>query len=1389
MSIIDPYVEFYLDCPSPTAAGPTDSECFTSKNVTWTNPGQQTQYFFVQSINQQLIGFTFSGITNNGSDITVDVVYARDGITITAETFSLGVITSNLTKYHYLDFGNYSPSVGIIYLKFNISGGTTGSINVFLNCQVEVGSRDFCYITLPAAARDLCTKCDNVIKLYFPRLNFPTFFAPANNLFTLGLWYTDPNLTILAPNGYYTPVGAPNPKSVYLFTGTTPQITYFCDPTQMSCDSSLAQSHNVSSDYKFSSPYIPGATNVTLSGLKYSTKDYFITFPNNNWGFLTLTVSNTQNYQSEVVFTVSDVNAPIGSPSPISYTEKNIFSAEYMKLIAEQTLFKVENNGSKTITIIINGNPTIQTRTLKVRVSVGLPKNYSNSSSPNIETTVSASCLNTLYSGTTGLHAYSAWDAANSPKCTTVLYSLSNPNSWGVNSRVWNDPFFLVPALPWYYSYGSNVFKVGQPFKREFGIKYFYEIKTSTIRKIGKWLGITKNPVSVTQKIEGPKNFETPTQVPSCIENIMQDIGLIKYVYEHSSLPIPTKYLYLVGKSNSSKILANNSVFGRYNWNKEIYEPITGLMHAQEKLVAGYVKASTDLEIKNIIGSPLLNYGILGLGVAATILTISTIAAAPAAGTAAAALVQVACFSFTSSPGLIAAAGALSGTGIGALILVLLLLIALLFWPIKKNIEESNCLLFDKVYSDNEYLENNDIIYTESGLTNPGITGYYTDGGYFYNTTNGEINSKELSYTIMNGAKTNSLIPDNPTLVTNPVSLFFLPYVSGRPIAWTTERYTNDALSTSVLSTYKVGALNTPANIDYEIPEGLFDATSKEEANNLAQVYLSGLTANTQDIYSTSDPLMTASATTTVFTHEIKIEDISAVWPICFDNSDNNGLTLGRTLYYDTNGIYSVLDGYYSVSGTSGNFRTFYKTSAGTIIDYYVMNNSVSTIVTSPISGSIPVITSGQSYTSSWYIFGSTLGDVNYNETNNLHDFNNIWNDSEFYSSEYVKRGMINTPITKSSFYIFDNNNSGDSFGNAPQGWYKEIPNIFNEDPFIIQSAITIYLDTIQYCSDDDQNGIYVKCVDVSGNTIPSFYGVFGQLTITTNTGDTYHDFVIQNEEYETLVPLSTSYIGIVTSATTIVNSENPISGITFVNGAFTSCSTPTPTPTPEFQVTSTPTMTPTITPTSGILCECHDGQITDNNSYTYTDCDGNIQSGSNASGDTICYNIYEPFSVNINDLGVSEVCVCTTPVTPTPTSTVTPTNTQTPTPTPTPTVTPTITSSTTITPTTTETPTQTPTNTPTSTKVCYCYTLYSPSSPYYWAYMPGCPDIVSVNIPQNYPITICLATDTTPEKPVGAPVDLTITKCTNTCGPGYDCTCISTPTPTPTPTITPTQT
>lgn len=70
---------------------------------------------------------------------------------------------------------------------------------------------------------------------------------------------------------------------------------------------------------------------------------------------------------------------------------------------------------------------------------------------------------------------------------------------------------------------------------------------------------------------------------------------------------------------------------------------------------------------------------------------------------------------------------------------------------------------------------------------------------------------------------------------------------------------------------------------------------------------------------------------------------------------------------------------------------------------------------------------------------------------------------------------------------------------------------------------------------------------------------------------------------------------------------------------------------------------TPIVTSTTLCTppCECHDGTINDNGSFSYYDCNGVFFTGGAELGSEICYNIYAFHSSNITDNGISGICFC----------------------------------------------------------------------------------------------------------------------------------------------------
>jgi hypothetical protein len=308
-------------------------------------------------------------------------------------------------------------------------------------------------------------------------------------------------------------------------------------------------------------------------------------------------------------------------------------------------------------------------------------------------------------------------------------------------------------------------------------------------------------------------------------------------------------------------------------------------------------------------------------------------------------------------------------------------------------------------------------------------------------------------------------------------------------------------------------------------------------------------------------------------------------------------------------------------------------------------------------------------YTSLWLFKSDDVNNLSYSRYNNVNDFSNTWGTDVFYNDDLVTRGFANDLKDFNTLYLY----TGDSqfasgFTLGDETFYSEP---FTNEIYTYVLSSTTIIDAVQYCAISGDTGVLFKCFDLSGNSVPSIYGVtFDANIYVASVYDSTHTVTIGFDETETLLVLADSYQGNITNVTiTGYTSPNPINNITFSAGTFTSCVKPSPTPTKTPTQTPTPTETPTQTPTN-----------TQTSTTTPTPTPTNTQ---------------------------TQTATATATATPTPTNTqtqtATATATATATPTPTNTQTQTATATATATSTTTATPSVTPTNTPTPTQLC-CY-------------------------------------------------------------------------------------
>jgi hypothetical protein len=1196
--------QLILSCPPTGNTFTLSGDCDSIKSYCWSTNETGIIDYYVPRINNVLVLFDFTGVTNSGSNIIVELIYYQDGVQSIKETWDLGTLSSNVKKYHKLNFGN-TPINNSLQLRVTTSGGSGGCFNVRFDCAVDVASAKFCSGTTYNPTLQTCSCGSSSFLLYAEKQ------IGWNYAFPVGLsgvtWYVDAELQTPAPCGNYTLLGGTTPI-IYNYDCILlkSNVVRLCKNVDIDpCTGVTKTSSYTHTTYTKPNPYLPGAKNIVGNGtILYSehsiTIDYTGRADKNI--IVPLTFYYSGSSASRAVVTLSDPDAsPDYITGYVAYSENTLDQTPYFLPVNELTALEVLSNVEKTVWVVI---PLSGLLTIRFMIGYGwLVKNP-----PSKITRITYPCSPTPFYGyETGLHVYSGYDAlpANNPKLKTNLFSLSQIADWTVGTQVFADRQMTQPAFPYNYGYANKVYSVGVPYpnfslKREWGTQTSYQIANKKFK------------TKVNEIIDGPKDWTTLVgsdfRSSACIETYM-DVGKISSVTLSTNLRQPSSYLYFMGYvSNPVNIVdANNQFFTSYDYPKKKFTPLTGYEHAIWKLSSAMVSGvrkyllsfdATKVDkflkaLQNGINTALILVGI-STG-AATVL--GTLGVFGGKGTAFlyAALTQ-ACGNGTAAGGLVGAGG--PAAWVIALALVILALTILFFVGFTKTYRE-DCKLFYHKYTNGPYIELGNTLYQLSGLT--GVqNGVYCDGAYFYTQQSGVITKKELSYKQIGGIKTYSVTPDNPRTVVELPYLMFLPYVSGRPQTYYAPMPYKNGRKWIILTPpiAWIGALNNPVDILYDVQEGSFYSTvSQQDADDQATSFLSGFTAATYTTITSSEDKPGTSDEQLIFTHELKIEDNSNVIIVSYQNELNTGILLGTKLYIDENGRFPCLTGYYCTTESSPSYyKKFYQVdSASTVIDIFTMQNSTDNFVTSQVNSSVVSLSNvNKDFTSFWYFTSNKQMDLTFNyKTNNLYNFYETWGTSDFYDNSIVRRGFIKTPETIEKLYLYDSNyGTASTYSEGAVSMYTDTfllePNIFE----YITSATTV-IDFDQICSLTGDTGVLFNLKDLSGNTVPSIYGVtFNADIYVSSVYDSTHEVTINSNDTETLLVLDPSYMGNITNVTiSSYISPNPINNITFTEGTFTSCIAPTPSPTPTPTVTQTPTSspitpeasytpTPTVTPT-----------------------------------------------------------------------------------------------------------------------------------------------------------------------------------------------------------------
>jgi hypothetical protein len=1421
---------FEINCTVEGAAPDNLShECGVTKNRTWTGNGTHGGLSFYLIRTQlsnlkpsytykipkvlKLLKFIFTPISPNigSTNVKVRVKYNVDGVLTILDEYDLGNISIQTTKYHQLLMDLNTKDNGFIMMDIITSNGTSGSINVELDCDPSLISAEFCKgFTSPS---QYCTTCPQTVTYYREKLpNSPVEGLINKNLvdntpFLVGPWYYDPFLqTEINNNEVLTlNVGELNKRTKYSYNSSTHKFenigNCFGDP--YGCGGQVTIPF-YGTEYSESTPYIRGTPDVKPNGLKYAVKNIAVSTSTQN-RLVPVTVECTDSAEDVSLIITDGLNGDEVGIVSFSYNQNNnsvyelstpfdLIKVRYK--LGEGAFIKIgprNFNTSKTFYVVTTSG------IVNLRLAVGQNKSY-NTGTTNVKVTIG--CGSEIYGYDMGVHPYSPYDSYNNPTFITKIWSTLPISQWSGSTNnysikgnyVWADNLLSAPCLPYFYgdsvrtSPTNKVYQVGNLIDREYGLIVNYIVTkyvlggTSTNELIWgptNWKNLTGRNAPYFGSTLVRQPGDNTDYVPANVQTSMVGVGTIYKIINNSDLLEPSVYSYLMGHtaSGNSEYLANNDFFTTYNYGNETHIPITGYEHLVNQVTRGYVLGSNIPNLNKFLKDGKFKYWIFGgLGLKAFAtwfgnLIINT-------GTAFGAFIH------TILHGIWVVLNFLGPIFIAILVVVALYLLIV---PQTKTFIEKSKLL-RKRFSNKPFLNsiNSKITKKDDLLTFD--SGTYSDGAYFYNipsnSTTGIPTTRTLSYKYIDNIKTFTQVdilndPSKREYVTDQHKLFYLIYISGKPEKYDTNPalYSSGALSVINLpqTSTIIGELNNPVKINYSIPEGHIVSTiSQQDADNQVQEYLNSLTTLLYTNLESAEKKPGVTNIETYFTHELKLETTPNYFLLWYDNSDSLGITTNKKLYYDVDGRLSALNGYYR--DYKKNNLVFYKVQYGVVTDIF----SGTTSLTSQVNGGTYNLNGDDfDYTSAWFIDSFNPNDLSLSFGNDFDGLIANWNTNLFYTGDTINKGIIKNRINPDSFYLYDNNLTATTYSEANESSFREVYP-FDSIVFTYYKPQTLFINTVEISDlDNDDNGLNFNVFNSNGNLSPSYFGI--TFTVNIYTGSTVlfttKSVTIEPNETTKFVQLNIPYTGGTITSVNITSwdSPNPYNKTTFEQGSFAQSAGVTP-------------------------CEYYTGTTYIVDSFGYVQYDeldpntgevdtiySNVTEGIYIISQPIVYKSLKGSQDDVNYYPIANIRIletgdCYVIPTPTPTPTVTSTVTPTPTNTVTPTVTPTI----------TLTPTLTPTQTPTPTTVCefgLSVVVLTPT-PTPTSTVTVTPTITPSITPTNT-VTPSLTPTQTPTPTTVCEFGLSVVVLTPTPTPTSTVTVTPTLTPTVTPTITltPTQT
>lgn len=498
------------------------------------------------------------------------------------------------------------------------------------------------------------------------------------------------------------------------------------------------------------------------------------------------------------------------------------------------------------------------------------------------------------------------------------------------------------------------------------------------------------------------------------------------------------------------------------------------------------------------------------------------------------------------------------------------------------------CGEFYARYTTGPYIFPSNTMYKLSGLTGVELA-YYCDGAYMYK--HGAVGpvltvtNKKTAYKSLvtkrflapdKVVRVETVLPDRPLFVRDFHKLVFLPYTSGRPCKYFGEEASNiykganfkgDTYSNTQKSTtytppeYMTGELNNALPITMTVPADYFYSNvSQQDADDQAVYFLSGYTAATLNLNSSAESKPGVTDDEFHFSHRLEINQYTNSEYLNYLDTTNSGVQVGTKLFYDYDGLYSCLTGYYSnVIPGSGYYKKFYQVgSGGTVEDIWVMTNENDTTVTSQqTSQTVSLETQFSAYTSAWLFTGDEVNDTLYGKFYDVHEFSSKWATQEFYDSEYLCRGFMDNE--GENIFLIYNSNQDITQGYLPaeKKFYRQI-NSYNVFSYV--TDLVIYINADEVCdttgTTSGTTGIMFTLKDISGNSVSSVYGVTFNVEVSYNgVANTTHEITFDEDDFEYFLILDPLYQGNISGFTiTEYLSPNPYNTIYFTGGTFTSC-------------------------------------------------------------------------------------------------------------------------------------------------------------------------------------------------------------------------------------------